>query len=1259
MRRVLRLLARLFAGLIVGLLLLVTLLVALSGWLVASDGGNRWLFGQLQDHLPGFALERSEGNLVHGLSLYGLRYQAPMLDLSLEDVGLRFDWDCLAKQTVCIERLGAARGFVAFTPVDMQEEVETEEPEGAPLTIILPFGVELRQLQLTQVSYRMPGVDVSLDSFLAAANMRGDTLTLQPTELAGLQLSLSEGDDATPPPAPAGAQPATSTTAAGSLPSSPAATPSAQPALPVVQLPLAIVVEQLTLTDSQLDLYGTKERLEAVTLKAQWRGSLLTIGQLAVRHAMADAALSGQIDLQGDYPLDLSLEGRLKQLESLSGQQLEASADGDLARLTVAVKASQPVNANLIGELRPLAANLPFELALDWSELGWPLTGAPDYLVRDGQLSASGSLKDYRFTLKTALSGTGLPAARLDASGRGDLQQLGKLALALDTLGGKATLDGRLGWQQGLDWKARLMLANIDPGQHWPAAKGLINGKLETHGKLQQGWQASVDTLDIKGELAGYPLQLQGSLASSQANLLSTKGLLIRSGDNRIRIEGALADQWDLLARVELDDLHQSVPAAAGRINGEVRFSGPRQAPKMNSQLHIQEFAWGQDIALAAARLKGSVALTEDFSPSGQLRLDFSDLHAPGSQIRRGELTLQGSLAEHQLALRAFGEPVSSRLNIAGGLADNHWRGALASARLETPVSDWVLEEPVKLDVDLQTAVFQVALHCWRSNPTRLCLEKATPLGRQGEITLALSQFDVAKITDFLPEDLIWQGSFDAGVNLAWGAAKPPYLSAHIESTPGSLQWAGAPAEETLRYQQIRLRALLDETEAQGEVLLRSEQLGELTVEAAIDPKDPQRRLNGTFRLAKLQLDRLQPFSGPVERLAGRLEGNGEINGTLEQPLLSGRIALSDGAVGGDELPMELSDIGLEVAFSGQQAQLSGSLRAGKGKASLQGEADWRRMPVSANVTLKGERLEVDHPYAKLQVSPDMRIRLADQQLSIDGRVDVPWGRVEVRELPPDAVSISDDVVIVEQQQQEAARPLPISMALQIKLGDDITLDALGLKGKVSGQLKLEQEPRQLLQGVGELFITEGNFKAYGQDLLIDDGRIVFSGPLGNPYLNVRAYRNPEVTEDNVIAGVLLQGNVDAPKLTIYSEPAMNQQQQLSYLLRGRALDAQGSGNINAMLLGIGVGRVGGVVSKFGEAVGVKDLTVDTRGAGDDTQVELKAYLLPGVQVSYGVGVFDAANELTIRYQVLPKVYLQATSGLKSAIDLFYEFEFD
>ena len=98
----------------------------------------------------------------------------------------------------------------------------------------------------------------------------------------------------------------------------------------------------------------------------------------------------------------------------------------------------------------------------------------------------------------------GLPAARLDASGRGDLQQLGKLALALDTLGGKATLDGRLGWQQGLDWKARLMLANIDPGQHWPAAKGLINGKLETHGKLQQGWQASVDTLDIKGRITSY-----------------------------------------------------------------------------------------------------------------------------------------------------------------------------------------------------------------------------------------------------------------------------------------------------------------------------------------------------------------------------------------------------------------------------------------------------------------------------------------------------------------------------------------------------------------------------------------------------------------------------------------------------------------------------------------------------------------------------------------------------------------------------------
>ena len=52
--------------------------------------------------------------------------------------------------------------------------------------------------------------------------------------------------------------------------------------------------------------------------------------------------------------------------------------------------------------------------------------------------------------------------------------------------------------------------------------------------------------------------------------------------------------------------------------------------------------------------------------------------------------------------------------------------------------------------------------------------------------------------------------------------------------------------------------------------------------------------------------------------------------------------------------------------------------------------------------------------------------------------------------------------------------------------------------------------------------------------------------------LNIEAIRNPDATEDDVIAGVRVTGSADQPKAEIFSDPVMSQQEALSYLLRGR-----------------------------------------------------------------------------------------------------------
>ena len=82
------------------------------------------------------------------------------------------------------------------------------------------------------------------------------------------------------------------------------------------------------------------------------------------------------------------------------------------------------------------------------------------------------------------------------------------------------------------------------------------------------------------------------------------------------------------------------------------------------------------------------------------------------------------------------------------------------------------------------------------------------------------------------------------------------------------------------------------------------------------------------------------------------------------------------------------------------------------------------------------------------------------------------------------------------------------------------------------------------------------------------------------------------------------------------------------------------------------------LVGKIGETFGVSELAVDTQGVGDSSQVVVSGKITNDLQVKYGVGIFDSLATLTLRYRVMPKLYLEAISGVNQALDLLYQFEF-
>lgn len=96
-----------------------------------------------------------------------------------------------------------------------------------------------------------------------------------------------------------------------------------------------------------------------------------------------------------------------------------------------------------------------------------------------------------------------------------------------------------------------------------------------------------------------------------------------------------------------------------------------------------------------------------------------------------------------------------------------------------------------------------------------------------------------------------------------------------------------------------------------------------------------------------------------------------------------------------------------------------------------------------------------------------------------------------------------------------------------------------GLTPTLVGKLKVTNN----LVTQGEINLKDGQFRAYGQNLDIRRARIIFVGLLTKPPLDIEAIR----VVDEVTAGLRITGLASQPKVTIFSTPAMNQDQALSY----------------------------------------------------------------------------------------------------------------
>ena len=285
--------------------------------------------------------------------------------------------------------------------------------------------------------------------------------------------------------------------------------------------------------------------------------------------------------------------------------------------------------------------------------------------------------------------------------------------------------------------------------------------------------------------------------------------------------------------------------------------------------------------------------------------------------------------------------------------------------------------------------------------------------------------------------------------------------------------------------------------------------------------------------------------------------------------------------------------------------------------------------------------------------------------MTVKGQVTIPEAAVNLQELPGGGgggARASSDVVIVDAQTQEEAQAqaLPIYADVRVILGEKVELAGFGLVANVAGQLAVRERPGEPTTGSGEIRVA-GTYKAYGQDLTIQQGSLLFANtPLDNPNLRIVATR--EIGE--VTAGLRVSGNAKSPVITVFSNPEMGQADALSYLVAGKPLDQIGQGGdgegdaLQTAARSLGTAAGGLMAKNLGKRLGVDEIGIKDNEMIGGSAFTIGQYLSPRLFLSYGVGLFEPGEVVTLRYKLTEALGVQVESGTEeSRAGLQYRIE--
>ncbi len=596
-------------------------------------------------------------------------------------------------------------------------------------------------------------------------------------------------------------------------------------------------------------------------------------------------------------------------------------------------------------------------------------------------------------------------------------------------------------------------------------------------------------------------------------------------------------------------------------------------------------------------------------------------------------------------------------------------RGTIASDGYQINVK----ETSLKLDMSGKKIIIQLNLELTNGGSLNGRFVFPTPLQfavpEQGTVDAQLDGINLSMLQSWLPEGLEVRGILAGQMkgNLMTGGNVD--VSGSVSISQGSVVHGKEDRKLSADIRNAGVTWTWSGNVLQGNVSLTLSQYGnvtghfELPVPARMPPEFKKKETLHFSIDADVQEKGLLTslFPGLVQESHGSLRIAGGTDGTWENPEFRGTVHLKDAGAYFPAAGITVKDIVLRGYF-GKDTIVLDMFTAKSGDGTIDGAAtikmkDWKVSHYKVNITGKGFQT-IYLPELQCVTSPELTFEGSSEKLSVRGEIKIPELFVHGTEKSAQ-VKPSGDVVIIDAIEKPGKElPFTLDIDVHIVLGKKVFVKAEGIDAQLEGDVSLTAKNPDEIYGKGLIQVTKGDFRRYGMNLNIQRGRLIFSGLITRPGLDIVAVR----TIGDVKAGVTVSGTPQSPEVKLYSEPSMPDTDILAYIVLGRPLGGN-SGESSALL------QAAGFLLSQGESVvlqermkrtfGIDVLDIETGGGElNRSLVTLGKYLTPKLFISYGQSLFGEGSLFRIRYSLSKHWEIETQTGEEMGGDIYYKIDF-